>query len=146
MPSYYNPYMTAYPISYGSNMYPQMQPTIPVQQYMINVDGESAARAWQIPSAPQPNTIVPLFDTDGQHVYFKSYDAYGRMNPIRKGRIVFDDEIQMSEAAQAPAVPDMTEYVKSDEMQQIKEEIESIKQMLQKQNNQNGTNNRGDRR
>ena len=143
MPNYYNPYMNAYPLSYGNNLYPPMQTMAPAQQYMINVDGESAARAWQIPSAPQPNTIVPLFDTDGQHVYFKSYDAYGRMNPLRKGRIVFDEEIQVSEAMKAP---DMSEYERAEDIRRIEQDIESLRQMLTKPNNQNGTNNRGDRR
>ena len=120
-----------------------MQTMAPAQQYMINVDGESAARAWQIPSAPQPNTIVPLFDTDGQHVYFKSYDAYGRMNPLRKGRIVFDEEIQVSEAMKAP---DMSEYARAEDIRRIEQDIESLRQMLTKPNNQNGTYHRGDRR
>lgn len=151
MPSYYpNPYAINYPISYGGgNWYwnpvnPQVvqQPTqqAPQQTYMINVDGENAAKAWQPVSISQPNTIIPLFDSDGQHVYFKTFDAYGRMNPIRKGRIVFDDEVVQTE--EAPAV-DMSGYATSEDINNLKEQINSILSMLQKPTNQNGSNSRG---
>lgn len=99
------PALNPYSFLGGLNYYPMPQPysyqSVPqnqIPQYMINVDGENSAKAWQPSVIPQPNTIIPLFDSDGQHVYFKTYDAYGRMNPIRKGRIVFDDEIQVSES------------------------------------------------
>ena len=151
MPAYYpNPYAINYPISYGGgNWYwnpvnPQVvqQPTqqAPQQTYMINVDGENAAKAWQPVSIPQPNTIIPLFDSDGQHVYFKTFDAYGRMNPIRKGRIVFDDEVVQTE--ETPAV-DMSGYATSEDINNLKEQINSILSMLQKPTNQNGSNSRG---
>ena len=149
MPMYYpNPYSYTYPISYGSYL-PNNNPVqnvpqqIPQQspQYMINVDGENAAKSWQPTVLPQPNTIIPLFDSDGQHVYFKTFDAYGRMNPIRKGRIVFDEEIQISESAQ-PSVQDMSAYVTKDDLEKFKQEI--INQ-IRPRNNQNGNNTRGDR-
>lgn len=140
MPAYYNPYMNAYPVGYaGFNSYNNPMPSIPQPQqpqpqYMITVDGENAAKSWQPPTVPQPNTIIPVFDSDGQHVYFKTYDAYGRMNPIRKGRIVFDDEIQMSET---PAI-DTTGFV-------TKEDFEKkISELLEQLKNQNGGSFRGD--
>lgn len=152
MPYYYNPYSLANPINYGGytapvqNIQPvqQQMPTQP--QYMINVDGENAAKSWQTINPPQPNTIIPLFDTDGQHVYFKTYDAYGRMNPLRKGRIVFDDEIQMSETAQMNTTPT---YATREDLDKIYNDINELKQMMQssqRQNNQNGNNYRGDKR
>ena len=133
---YYNPYPLTNPMYLYQN-YQGQQSMAQQPQYMINVDGENAAKAWQTMTPPQPNTIIPLFDTDGQHVYFKTYDAYGRMNPLRKGRIVFDDEIQISETAQQP------EYVTKQDLASIHNEIEEIKKALQqspKQNNQNGSN------
>lgn len=142
MASYYNPYMNAYPIVYPYNQMmqqPVMQQAPQTQpQYMINVDGENAAKTWQPNSVPQPNTIIPLFDSDGEHVYFKTYDAYGRMNPIRKGRIVFDDEIQISETPQAQTLPDMSNYVTKDDLNTMKEAL-----LAQIKNNQNGTTSRG---
>ena len=133
-PYYTNPYSSIYPLSYGGTSYPTIQnmPSMmqPVQQqptYMINVDGENSAKSWQPVVIPQPNTIIPLFDSDGQHVYFKTYDAYGRMNPIRKGRIVFDDEIQVSETpSDSVQAPDLSGYATKDDLNKIKEEIEEI--------------------
>ena len=135
MQNYYNPYMNAYPTPYGNMTYYQQIPVGSAQQYMINVDGEAAARAWQTPSNPQPNMIIPLFDTDGQHVYFKSFDAYGRMNPIRKGKIVFDDEIRTDNTEQR--TPEIS-YASSEDIKRLEEELDSIRQSIQKQNNQNG--------
>ena len=161
MPAYYpNPYAINYPISYGGgNWYwnpanPQTAPAAqqaPQPTYMINVDGENAAKAWQPTTIPQPNTIIPLFDSDGQHVYFKTYDGYGRMNPIRKGRIVFDDEVQINETpSEQVQTPDMTVYATKDDLDKMKEELEEklryhIEQLgsTQKQTNQNGSNSRG---
>ena len=137
------PMLNPYSFLGGPNYYPMQQPysyqSVPqnqAPQYMINVDGENSAKAWQPSVIPQPNTIIPLFDSDGQHVYFKTYDAYGRMNPIRKGRIVFDDEIQVSETASGP---DMSAYVTKDELDKLRDEILS---QIGK-TNQNGTSSRG---
>lgn len=158
MPNYYNPYMSAYPLNYGSvPQYPYTQMSVPNQQqmiqqpqYMINVDGENSAKSWQPTTPVQPNTIIPLFDSDGQHVYFKTYDAYGRMNPLRKGRIVFDDEVQVNEApSEQMLTPDMTAYVTKDDLNKMKEEFEEklryhFEQLgsTQKQTNQNGSKSR----
>lgn len=144
-PYYTNPYSNAYPISYGGSIYNAMSggqqvPQVQQPQYMINVDGESSAKSWQPSIAPQPNTIIPLFDSDGQHVYFKTYDAYGRMNPIRKGRIVFDDEIQVSETS---SEQDMSGYVTKEDLEKLKEELLSQFSNNQNKTNQNGTTNRG---
>lgn len=156
MPNYYNPYMNAYPINYSNgsfyplqNVQQQAQPVPQVQQpsYMITVDGENAAKAWQPTTPPQPNTIIPLFDSDGQHVYFKTFDAYGRMNPVRKGTILFEDEIRMSEAKAPEQVHE--DYATSADIRRLDQEVSDLKAMFQKQNNsnnQNGTNNRGERR
>lgn len=152
-PYYTNPYSNAYPISYGGSVYnamtqPVMQQTPNIQQpqYMINVDGENSAKSWQPQVAPQPNTIIPLFDSDGQHVYFKTYAAYGRMNPIRKGRIVFDDEIQVSETTTEPQMPDMSEYITKADFEKLKEELFCQLNQIQTKTNQNGTTNRGEKK
>lgn len=140
------PMLNPYSFLGGPNYYPMQQPysyqSVPQNQppqYMINVDGENSAKAWQPSVIPQPNTIIPLFDSDGQHVYFKTYDAYGRMNPIRKGRIVFDDEIQVSESA--PSF-DMSAYATKDDLDKLRDEILS---QIGK-TNQNGTSSRGGER
>lgn len=157
MPNYYNPnlfYPATYVSPYGGSMAPQMQLPMmnnsgAVQQYMISVDGEGSARAWQPMQPMGPNTIVPLWDLDGQHLYFKSTDAYGRMNPIRKARVVFEDEPQLPQGQsgaanqQAPQMPDMSQFVTKADLDEMKNEL--IRSMGQK--NQNGRNfeqNRGE--
>lgn len=128
MPNYYNPYPAngwqygAYPNYYTGAQIQQPQQT---PQYMISVDGEMAARAWQMPGNLAPNTIIPLWDLDGQHVYFKSIDAYGRMNPLRKGRIVFDDEpVLLQQGSQQNT--DMNQYVTKDDFDSLKQELKSM--------------------
>jgi hypothetical protein len=150
--------------------YPQ-QPVSMAQmspQFMIQVDGEIGAKAWQPQTALNPNTIIPLWDYDGIHVYFKSTDAYGRMNPVRKGRVVFDDEPQnlpqgnggVSGAGENPQLgtPPVSHenYVTKEDLASLKDEIrEMLMQQNQKpsyatnissQTNQNGNNNKGGNR
>lgn len=147
MPSYYNPYQyiqNAYP-SYGVQQpYTQIAPVYNTANagtsYMTSVDGEMAARAWQPPVPLAPNTVVPLWDYDGQHVYFKSTDAYGRMNPIRKGRVVFDDETpEKIEVSEKPA-QDMSGYVTKEDMDDFRREVRTMFRNLNSQTvpNQNG--------
>ena len=135
---------TYYPVSYQTfnPYYNQSYASMPVQtqQYMISVDGEGAAKAWQIPGGQTPNLIIPLWDLDGKHVYFKSTDAYGRMNPLRKGVIVFEEETVPQNNMSSEASP----YVTIEDLNKLRDEIKS---MLSQQNNQNGSrNNRGDNR
>ena len=149
MPNYYS-----YPIygsSYGQTIYPSYNVNpynaiVQTPQYMINVDGEVGAKAWQMPANLPPNTIVPLWDIDGKHVYFKSVDAYGRLNQMRKGTVVFDDE-QISEATKSDQTvqPDMSQFVTKQDFMSLKnellQEIRSSNKPVQKQytNYQNGT-------
>lgn len=181
MPNYYNPYV------YTPNMYNSYAPQsfVPVQQpmynsyssgnsYMISVDGEMAARAWQPQSPIPPNSVIPLWDLDGQHVYFKSTDPYGRMNPIRKGRVVFDDEVghlnesqnasgndnsnhyepsyntsQETEEASYHEQIDTSNFVTKDDFADLKHEIRNMlrnNQGVSNNYNQNGRRTSGDQR
>ena len=154
MPNYYDVYPT-----FGQNIstspYTIPQPFIAPQrqgssQYMISVDGELAARAWQIPNNLPPNTIIPLWDLDGQHVYFKSVDAYGRMNPIKKGRIVFDEDStptnlpNVSQQSAPVEIPDMSKYLTKEDFDSFKTEIKNMIQSIHQ--NQNGSNYRNNGR
>lgn len=159
MPGYYSnmPYSTPYGMmpSYSAP-YGMQQGNMNNPSYMISVDGESAARAWQMPQNLPPNTIIPLWDVDGQHVYFKSVDAYGRLNPVRKGRIVFEEEVQQLPPAQnsmsGNTAVDMSQYVTKQDFDQLRSEIRfMISQQTSASasnagNNQNGRNNRGESR
>lgn len=149
MPNYYNPYLYNNPSpAVGAayfNAYPQQAYQVnggsygmPSNNYWISVDGEMAARAWQMPANLPPNTIIPLWDLDGQHVYFKSTDAYGRINPIRKGKVVFEEEERgnnepqnlppagVSESCAPP--PDMSGYVRKEDFDGLRQEIQEMLQ------------------
>ena len=144
MPNYYNPYMYS-PNMYASYGYQPTAPMPPVSQttagnnYMVSVDGEMAARAWQSPTQMGPNMIIPLWDLDGQHVYFKSTDAYGRMNPLRKGRVVFDDDVTNLPEGVSGA-PDMSGFVTKDDLNDLRHELRN----LIRDSNQNGRKVSGD--
>ena len=165
MPNYYNPGLF-YPATYQNPYYtqqPMMSGAANTMQYMINVDGEGSARAWQ-PSQPVgPNTIIPLWDLDGVHLYFKSTDAYGHMNPIRKARVVFEDEPQQQQSQQvlpqgqsgaaAPQpvqqvqeMPDMSNYVTKDDLEDLRKDILGLRSMIGQRNNQNRNNSNDQKR
>lgn len=133
----------AYPV-YGTPAPVQVTPqtyyqaAAPQTQYMIYVDGEMGARAWQMPPNLPPNTVIPLYDLDGIHVYFRSVDQYGRVNPLGRARIVMEEAPRLPEGVSGNA-PDMSQYATKDDMTAIRNEIGSLKQMLG-QNRQNGRN------
>lgn len=113
-----------------------------------------AARAWPIPYNLAPGTVIPIWDVDGVHVYFKSVDAYGRLNPIRKARVVFEEAVALPEgqSGSGPAM-DPNQYVSRNEFEAMKNDLSNIRQMLNgnrqngrnpsNQNNQNNQNRQG---
>ena len=111
--------------------------------YMIQVDGEMAAKAWQCPPDMKPGDVIPLWDADGTHVYFKSLDGYGRLNPTRRARIVFEDEMQAlpeNTSGAAPRQnPEGEQYVSRTEFNNLRNDIADIRQMLSG-SHQNGRN------
>ena len=150
MPNYYNPYIYNSTPAPGMNYYSpySVQPAnynstsygMPANNYWISVDGEMAARAWQMPSNLPPNTIIPLWDLDGVHVYFKSTDNYGRINPIRKGKVVFEDEAQNvlpeGESGASENTPSGTNYVGDSRTENMskyvtKEDFEGLRHEIQ---------------
>lgn len=149
MPQYYNPGL--FPVNYAQPTY-MVQPSsysASPPSYMISVDGEQAARAWQMPNGVAPGTVIPLFDVDGTHVYFKSVNAYGQLNPLRKGRVVMEEEQPVLPAGQSGAqTPVATDYVTRDDLSSMEKRItESLAQMIQNggrrmtlQNNNPGQN------
>ena len=159
MPQYYNPGLFPatynYPNGYANNIIGASN-YMPIQQYsgapgstiyMYQVDGENAARGWNPPGGQMlpPNTIVPLFDADGEHVYFKSTDMYGRMNPIRKARVVFEEEQQVLPKEQNVNVDtslDLSKYVTKDDLESMKQDIINVMNNMNNRSvtkNQNGS-------
>ena len=104
----------------------------PIQQpsqspYMIQADGEMAARAWQMPANLMPGTVIPIWDVDGIHVYFKSVDGYGRLNPTRKARIVFEDEsANLPEGSSGASAPVSENYITKADFDTFRNEIKQL--------------------
>ena len=138
---YFNP-MIGQSYMGGSPMMPaysQMPAQMPVSAtpmpsptpYMIQVDGEMAARAWQMPNNLAPGTVIPIWDVDGVHVYFKSVDAYGRLNPTRKARVVFEESQSslpegQSGTAQSNALQNPDRYATKEDFEALKHEIRQM--------------------
>lgn len=153
MPNYYSPY-ALYPASYPNPVFPpavnqpgysyaQAASTVP---YMISVDSEIGAKAWQMPANLAPNTVIPLWDLDGKHVYFKSVDAYGRLNPMRKGVVVFEDDTVNQKSAETapvseqPNLPDMSAYVTKEDLTTLKQELRAMILQSRKNSENRGEN------
>lgn len=138
MPQYYNPGLFPATYSYTAPYMQQSASMAPVPtNYMISVDGEQAARAWQMPAGVAPGTVIPLFDVDGIHVYFKSTNAYGQLNPLRKAKVVMEEEPALPAPQSMDSGPDLSGFVTKDDLNELRKEIRS---MLAPRNNQNGSN------
>lgn len=141
--SYYNPingqpYIMGNVIpsqGYAQTAYQMPVSAAPSTPYMIQADGEMAARAWQMPANVMPGTVIPIWDVDGIHVYFKSVDNYGRLNPTRKARIVFEDEQQSLTEGQSGNISGTEQYITKADFDSFRNEI---KQMMSG-NRQNGS-------
>lgn len=122
------------------------QPVQPMQQSFANtpamipqkpafVDGEMAARAFQLPENWPPMVPLYLWDVSGDVFYMKMIGQNGVPMPLR----IFD----FREREPAPAGylsgnagPDMSQYVTKNDLDQ---RFNELKQMMQ--SNQNGVNN-----
>lgn len=149
MPNYYNAYpyqnpmyspYPQQPVMYSSSAYGMQGGN----NYMISVDGEMAARAWQMPQNLAPGTIIPLWDLDGQHVYFKSTDNFGRINPLRKGRVIFDDEPATEQNLTAGESRTESNFVTREDFEGLRHEIQDMIRTMHQESatvNQNGSQN-----
>lgn len=146
-PNMYNTYGQMYGNSYGQQMYPQsmqgMQPQsygqVPAVKGEIEwVDGEVGAKAYQVPAGM--TKPVALWDTNDTVIYLKSVNQYGIPNPIQKihyrmeemvPKYMGQDQAKLESGdAQPETKPDMTGYVRKDELDAMKEELkEAIRSM-----------------
>lgn len=148
-PSYnaYGTYpMNSYQQQYSQAMQPQyQQPAMSYaqqpQQAKLGiewVDGEVGAKAFQLPSGWPANAPMPLWDTNDTVIYLKSINQMGMPNPLQKVRYTMEEQPRMSAAMSSQAalpsgdmnqqnqtMPDMSEYVRKDELNQMKEELKS---------------------
>lgn len=137
--------MANYPVPYqnnwgysgiGQQMYPQFQQQqtqIPqVQQTqqsggLIWVDGEVGAKAYQMPQGLPANQPIALWDTNDTIIYLKSVNPMGMPNPIQKAHYTLEEYRGTGPAKSGAMEPDhtsdMTQYVRKDDMDRMKQEL-----------------------
>lgn len=135
-----------YGTSYGNNypQYPQQTyQQMPQQSYQAQntgidwVDGESAARAMQLPAGV---TQHAMWDINEPVIYLKSVNQMGMPNPLRKIRYTMEDVPQNS-GGQSQAMltsgeaehtsPDMSQYVRKDDADLVKKgDLDRMKQEI----------------
>jgi len=145
----YNAYpqypQNSYQQQYSQAMAPQyQQPAMSYaqpQQQRVGiewVDGEVGAKAFQLPAGWPANAPMPLWDTNDTVIYLKSINQMGMPNPLQKVRYTMEEQPRMSAAMSSQAalpsgdmnqqnqpMPDMSEYVRKDELNQMKEELKA---------------------
>ena len=149
MPNYPVPYQNNWNYSgVGQQMYPQypqsgamqnMPQTSQTQQSMglIWVDGEVGAKAYQMPTGIPANQPIALWDTNDTVIYLKSVNPMGMPNPLQKARYALEE--YKSASISGDIKNDMTEYVRKDELERMKQELmEAIHN-----NGNSGTSRRG---
>ena len=108
MALYGNPYL---PQSYQTPMnYTQTYPG-----GIVGVDGEAAARAYQMPPGIPPGVPIALWDTNGNTIYLKSMNPMGMPNPLQK--LTYTREEPQMPAAQT------SDYVTKADLEKLKQEI-----------------------
>ena len=149
MPNYPVPYQNNWNYSgVGQQMYPQYQQSMnqmqmPAQQTsqtshggpgLIWVDGEVGAKAYQMPNGWPSNQPIALWDTNDTVIYLKSINPMGMPNPLQKAHYELEGmktgEKTTGYSGDAEPRPDMTQYVKKEDLERMKQDlIDTIGQM-----------------
>lgn len=101
------------------------------------VDGEAAAKSYQIPSgATKP---IALWDTNDTVIYLKSMNPMGMPNPLQKIHYKMEEQVQkymgqeqakLQSGDTTQTQNDMSQYVRKDELEAMKDELkEAIESM-----------------
>ena len=136
MPNYPVPYQNNWGYSgVGQQMYPQYPqsaaaPQTPAQGQTGGmglkwVDGEIGAKAYQMPAGWPANQPIALWDTNDTVIYLKSINPMGMPNPLQKAhyRLEGGNTGEKSEGYSGDAKPDMTGYVRKEDMERMKQEL-----------------------
>ena len=130
-PAIYNAYANPYASGFAQQAMPaqnvpQAQSFAPQIKGEIEwVDGEVGARAYQIPQGcTKP---VALWDTNDTIIYLKSMNPMGMPNPLQKIHYKMEEAVPkymgQSGAANLESGDEKTDYVRRDELEDMKEEI-----------------------
>lgn len=133
-----NSYQQQYSQAVQQPQYTPQNSSYAVQQPIgiVWVDGEVGAKAYQLPANWPVNAPMPLWDTNDTIIYLKSTNQMGMPNPIQKVRYTMEEQPKLSAAMSGQSVlpsgeqsghhmPDMSQYVRKDELEQMKEELKS---------------------
>lgn len=111
----------------NQQMYPQYQQNMPAQQTqnshgLIWVDGEVGAKAYQLPPNWPANQPIALWDTNDTVIYLKSINPMGMPNPLQKACYKLEG-MNSGEKVSGHAEPDMSEYVRKEDLDKMKHEL-----------------------
>ena len=111
----------------SQQVYPQYQQNMPTQQTqnshgLIWVDGEVGAKAYQLPPNWPANQPIALWDTNDTVIYLKSINPMGMPNPLQKACYKLEG-MNSGEKVSGHAEPDMSEYVRKEDLDKMKHEL-----------------------
>ena len=125
-PTLYNPYGQQYPQIQQQIQQPFTLPQQAVKGVIEWVDGEAAAKSYQMPVGL--NKPVALWDTNDTVIYLKSMNPMGMPNPLQKIYYRIEDGQSGVKQTTVPALesgdtePEKT-YVSMEEFVKMKEEL-----------------------
>lgn len=111
----YNSALSAYQPMYQAPQSYAPAP-MPLPGEIIGVDGEAAARAYQVPAGLQPGKFIALWDTNDKKIYLKSVNQMGMPNPVQVLKFEFETPQNTSGA---PA----GDYATKADLERLKQEI-----------------------
>lgn len=111
----------------SQQVYPQYQQNMQAQQTqnspgLIWVDGEVGAKAYQLPPNWPANQPIALWDTNDTVIYLKSINPMGMPNPLQKACYKLEG-MNSGEKVSGHAEPDMSEYVRKEDLDKMKHEL-----------------------
>lgn len=132
-----NPY--TYNFGYPQSWYPQQQQMIdynllPTQMsgtsqqsndYFIWVQGEAGAKSYPVARG----TTLPLFDSEGDYVYFKSVDMNGMPQPLIK-KVISDPPIEVETKEPEQSQVDLSNYVTKEKYDEFKKKYEALEERV----------------
>ena len=126
----YNSYFPAgyqplyYPQQTQMQSQPQTQPQPQMNNGIIWVQGEAAAKSYPI----APNSSVPLWDSEANVIYIKSADMSGMPS------IKILDYTMRDTAPRAPEIQAQSEFATKDDISVLEKEISSLKSKFERMN------------
>jgi hypothetical protein len=100
-------------------------------QGLIWVDGEAAAKAYQMPPGWPANTPIALWDSNETTIYLKSTNQMGMPNPLQIAHYELIDKKGMSGAGEERGKAWDEEmkalYASKEELTKLREEVEKLK-------------------